>query len=89
MSEVTPIPKTGPRKKKPRVGRAEPERALATRCEAGIQLVCTGRAVLRHHIVRRSQGGGHGADNTLDLCSSCHDHIHGNVAWARRHGLIH
>lgn len=88
MPEVEPQWKTGPRKKKPRVGRAEPERELATWCEVKVALVCTGRAVLRHHIIRRSQGGGHGPDNTLDLCLNCHDHIHGNVDWARGHGFL-
>jgi hypothetical protein len=88
VTEVTPIPKSGPRKKKPRVGRAEPERPMATWCEAAIELVCTGRATHRHHVIRRSQGGGHGAESTADLCSECHRHVHENPAWAREQGLL-
>lgn len=31
-----------------------------------------------HHLLKRSQGGGHGPDNLLDACFHCHD-------WIERH----
>jgi hypothetical protein len=89
MPEVSPIWKEGPRKKKPRPLRAEPDRPMAPRCEASIRLVCSGRATHRHHVTRRSQGGGHGAENTLDLCFECHEHIHRNPDWSRSQGFLH
>jgi 5-methylcytosine-specific restriction endonuclease McrA len=31
-----------------------------------------------HHIVYRSQGGGHVAENLITLCYTCHDVVHSN-----------
>lgn len=31
-----------------------------------------------HHIVYRSEGGGHGLDNLISLCQSCHEKVHSN-----------
>lgn len=69
-------------------GRARPNEPLATWCEAGIAAVCTGRAVHRHHVRRRAQGGGDEAANTRDVCSACHGHIHANPGWAYEAGLL-
>lgn len=71
-----------------RKGRARPAEPLADWCELRSG-VCTGRATDRHHILRRAQGGTDDATNTADLCHTDHLHvIHGNPAWARRHGWL-
>lgn len=71
-----------------RSGRARPDEPLATWCEAAIDRVCTGRAVDRHHIIRRGPGSSDEAWNTLDICRPCHRHIHANPAWARSVGFL-
>jgi hypothetical protein len=71
-------------------GRARPDEELATWCQVGRAGVCTGRAVHRHHRLMRSQGGTDEAENTLDVCSSCHDLIHARPSLAYAHGwLLH
>jgi hypothetical protein len=69
-------------------GRARPNEPLATWCEARIEDVCDGRAVHRHHVLRRSQGGGDEAANTRDLCNGCHEHIHRNPTWSYETGWL-
>lgn len=69
-------------------GRARPDEPLATWCEAAIDDVCTGRAVHRHHVRRRSQGGTNDATNTRDLCMPCHEWIHAHPAKAYDLGLL-
>ena len=71
-----------------RGGRARPEEHLRTWCEAATPDVCVGRAVHRHHVLRRSQGGSDEASNTLDLCGACHLHIHAHPEWARERGYL-
>lgn len=60
---------------------------LAIWCEADLP-GCAGRAVHRHHIQRRSQGGSDGRSNTTDICGACHRFIHENPAWAYEHGWL-
>lgn len=67
--------------------RARPEEPLAERCEANVPGECTGRPEERHHILRRSQGGGDGPENTLDVCRRCHDWIGDNPMEAASRGL--
>lgn len=81
----------GTRRRLPRgrvSGRARPDEPLATWCEAQVDGVCTGRAEHRHHVRRRSQGGGDDASNTRDLCGRCHEHVHRNPEWAYEAGLL-
>lgn len=55
-------------------------------CEAAIAKVCHGRAVHRHHLRLRSQGGHDGP--TVMLCAACHHWTHTNPAEARKRGLL-
>lgn len=85
-----PRPKTFKAKKPRKGGRARPDEPLAEWCEIAVAGVCKGRAEVRHHKLRRSQGGGDEQANTLDVCDmgGCHDHIHANPAWAYRMGYL-
>lgn len=38
-----------------------------------LDVQCQRKAVDPHHILARSQGGGHSLDNLLHLCRRCHD----------------
>lgn len=67
--------------------RARPDEPLATWCQVGAE-GCAGRAVHRHHILRRSRGGDDSPENTSDVCAMCHDRIHANPAWAYERGLL-
>ena len=58
------------------------------RCEAYIEGVCTGRAEVVHHKLRRSQGGGHDLDNLAALCDACHRFLHDNPEVGYRYGLL-
>ena len=69
-------------------GRARPGEPLAHWCQIGVAGVCQGRATNRLHRLRRSQGGGDEAANTMDLCTGCHSHVHANVRWAEEHGYL-
>ena len=69
-------------------GRARPDEPLADWCEAAVEGVCTGRATVRHHIIRRGPGSSDEASNTLDLDEACHRHIHANVTWAKANGFL-
>lgn len=68
-------------------GRARAAEALATWCEVRTQF-CEGRAVHRHHKLRRSRGGSDDASNTVDACSACHQFIHLNPAWSYARGWL-
>ena len=59
-------------------------------CEARLP-GCTRQAEHAHHRKMRSQGGSHRTVNLLDVCLSCHDHIHlVDVAGAYERGhLLH
>lgn len=58
-------------------------------CEVG-SLGCLGRGVHLHHRLMRSQGGGHEADNLLNVCRHCHDLIHAEPMFAYERGwLLH
>jgi len=69
-------------------GRARPDEPLAVWCEVALPGVCTGRAEVRHHIIRRGPGSSDEAWNTLDLDAACHDHIHAHVEWAKERGYL-
>lgn len=93
--DVTPYPKSGPKPKRRKGGRARPDEPLADRCETADLLpeVCKGRAEQRHHILRRGQGGTDDASNTLDICGingidGCHDWIHSHIPEAEKLGLL-
>ena len=87
MTEVTPQPKQGKPPSKPFRGRARPGEALAWLCAAALP-VCSGRPSVRHHVRRRSQGGGDQESNTLDLCVSCHEFIHAHPEFSYRVGFL-
>jgi len=58
-------------------------------CEVG-SLGCLGRGNHLHHRLMRSQGGGHEADNLLNVCRHCHDLIHAEPMFAYERGwLLH
>lgn len=69
-------------------GRARPDEPLATWCEVARADVCTGRAEVRHHKLRRSQGGSDERTNTVDCCSRCHEWIHANPSKAYAWGWL-
>ena len=83
----TPLKRTGPIKSRSRKdpalesARREVFGRSTGRCEARWD-GCTGVAQHAHHRLRRSQGGGHTAENLLAVCSHCHDEIHRNPAKA-------
>lgn len=78
-----------PKPPKPRKGgRARPDEPLAEWCQVAVAGVCWGRADQRHHKLRRGQGGGDEAANTLDVCTGCHDQIHHETGWAYRMGYL-
>lgn len=58
------------------------------RCEARIGGVCSGTAECVHHVLRRSQGGGHEPENLLHLCNRCHGWVHANPAEAMEKGWL-
>lgn len=69
-------------------GRARPDEPLADWCEARF-FGCYGRATDRHHVLRRSHGGGDERENTRDLCRWCHlEVIHRNPAMAYEQGWM-
>lgn len=61
------------------------------RCEIG-SAVCIRVAAHAHHVLPRSAGGGHEAENGLAACAPCHSYLHANPAeayernWLRRRG---
>jgi hypothetical protein len=77
-----------PPKVKRSKGRARPNEPLAMWCELGLVDSCTGRAEVRHHILRRSQGGSDEASNTLDLCDADHRWIHDHPAVSYERGWL-
>lgn len=74
--------------------RARPDEPLTPWCEIGIPGICTGLTQHRHHILRRSAGGGDEAANTLDCDWACHAYVHAHPAisyergWLRRRGSV-
>lgn len=61
------------------------------RCEAitrGLEHLCTGLGTEYHHVLPRSRGGQHHADNLVHLCATAHRLVHGQPARARRLGLL-
>lgn len=60
---------------------------LTERCDVGVD-GCWGRAQHRHHIRRRSQGGGDDPENLLACCWKCHGWLHDNVAAAKVAGWL-
>lgn len=57
------------------------------RCEVlDVEHVCTGRAVVAHHVTLRSHGGLDTLDNGLACCTNGHLAIHDQVAAARAAG---
>lgn len=83
MTEVTPQWKTGPRRKKARPLRAEPERPMALSCEALIRGVCSGGPTTDRHHVR-----GRAHPETVDLCHACHMWLHAHPEQAYALGLL-
>lgn len=67
--------------------KAEMTRRSGGRCEIHTVL-CAGRAVLFHHILRRSQGGKGVASNGLHLCHFCHVYLHDHPAEAYENGWL-
>lgn len=91
MTDVTPIPKLGRKRKNHRrmpgeVADAVIERSKG-RCEAGVAHDCNGRGQHLHHRLPRSAGGEHSVDNILHACRPCHDAIHAHpvVSYALGH----
>lgn len=82
------VPKVGRKPKKKLRGRARPDEPLATYCQVGRVGVCTGRAEVRHHIRRRSQGGTDDASNTIDICDADHRWIHEHPSKAYAYGWL-
>lgn len=83
---LNPVSATNTRWNAP--GRARPDEPLATWCQVAIPGVCTGRAEVRHHIIRRGPGSSDEAWNTLDLDDACHGYIHRNITWAKTRGYL-
>jgi 5-methylcytosine-specific restriction endonuclease McrA len=48
---------------------------------------CWGGLVL-HHVLPRSRGGAHTAENLVTLCSLAHMYVHSHPAWAKPLGLL-
>lgn len=65
--------------------RARPTDSLADWCELQIA-DCYGRAAHRHHRLPRSAGGSDERENTLDVCSRCHEFIHANPTLSYEQG---
>ncbi len=91
---VSPIFKT-PKGKRAK-GRARPDDPLG-RCEfrqtidvqgKPFRFSCVDDATERHHVLRRSQGGGDEAANTKDLCLAHHVYVHANPSWSYAHGYL-
>lgn len=60
---------------------------------AACQICDRQRAVLTHHIVRRSQLKKNDPlltdpSNLMLLCNACHMVVHNNTAWAYEHGYL-
>jgi len=95
-----PMKRSGPikAKRKSEAGLAKSRKIVAGRsggrCEASIRGVCSGGAECVHHVLRRSQGGGHEPENLLHLCHRCHGWVHANPAvsmekgWLRKRGEV-
>ena len=70
---------------------SEARLVVADRCQGrceGRTVVCTGNAEAVHHLLRRSQGGKHNAENLMALCTACHNWVHANPLAAVEKGLL-
>lgn len=88
-----PRPKQGPKqKRKSKTEFTEAVKARVIRrslghCEAQLP-GCWGKAVLFHHILRRSHGGEGTEENCLHLCTPCHTWIHDHPAESEARGML-
>lgn len=65
-----------------------PEWAYTTASGRVRPVRCQTTATEVHHIRPRSLGGNHHPDNLLDLCCTCHRHVHAYPADAHTAGLL-
>lgn len=93
MVDVTPYPKTGPRRP-PKRHATLPDAREQCRldahglCEARWALDCRRWGDQAHHKARRSQGGQDVPENLAWVCTPCHNTVHANPAEAERRGLL-
>ena len=62
--------------------------ALVARSRGICEICHYAPAAVRHHRLRRSQGGGNELANLLHLCCSCHDRLHANPVLAYDRGWM-
>jgi len=61
----------------------------SSRCEAGIEPMCSYHATDVHEIKTRARGGSiTDVENCLALCRNCHRYITDNPAWSLEHGFV-
>jgi hypothetical protein len=58
------------------------------KCEAAAAASCRRRGSQLHHRLMRSQGGKHTVENLLDVCATCHAHIHAHPEQAYERGWL-
>ena len=62
---------------------------MLTARSRGICEICGYKqATVRHHRLRRSQGGKNELSNLAHLCTECHDHVHAHPAMAYENGYL-
>lgn len=60
-----------------------------TRCEARVEVICTGEAVDAHEVLTRGRGGSIVDEaNILLVCRQCHEWIHAWPIAAKGYGLL-
>jgi 5-methylcytosine-specific restriction endonuclease McrA len=62
--------------------------ALAARSRGRCEICRTANAVVRHHRLRRSQGGANTLANLMHLCPPCHSTVHEYPALSRERGWL-
>jgi len=62
--------------------------ALSARSRGVCEICGAGVAIVRHHRLRRSQGGLNDLSNLLHLCRDCHDTVHGYPALSYDRGWL-